>query len=77
MKDKTVTNPKKAGRPFGIPTSVISVRIPTELKKEADARFGNHWASLFRNFVEVYLMEKEPLILKKKNSFQVDKVKED
>lgn len=67
MKDKTITNKKKAGRPHGIPTSVVSVRIPTELKKEADSRFGNHWAGLFRHFVEVYLMEKEPLLPKKKN----------
>lgn len=66
MKDKTESNPKKAGRPFGVPTSVISVRIPTELKKEADERYGNRWQSLFKDFLRVYLLEREPLILKDK-----------
>jgi hypothetical protein len=66
MNDKTTTNPKKAGRPYGVPTSVISVRIPTELKKKADERFGNHWAGMFRHFVEVYLLEREPIEIKKK-----------
>jgi hypothetical protein len=66
MKEKTPENKRKAGRPFGVPTSVISVRIPTELKEKADSRFGNHWASMFRHFVEVYLLEKEPIEFKKK-----------
>jgi hypothetical protein len=59
MKDKTPENLKKAGRPFGEPTSVISVRIPTALKKEVDERYGIGWAGMFKDFIKVYLMERE------------------
>lgn len=67
MKDKTPQNLKKAGRPFGVPTSVISVRIPTELKKQADDRFGIGWQGLFKDFLRVYLLEREAVEIKKKN----------
>lgn len=59
MKDKTPQNLKKAGRPFGEPTSVISVRIPTALKKEVDERYGIGWAGMFKDFIKVYLMERD------------------
>lgn len=48
---------KKAGRPRLEPTSVISVRIPTKLKKEVEERFGKHWVMMFRHFIEVYMQE--------------------
>jgi len=57
MKEKTQSNPKKAGRPKGEPTSVISVRIPTALKKQVDERYGANWIKLFKDFIGVYLME--------------------
>lgn len=59
MKEKTLENPKKAGRPFGEPTTVISVRIPTQLKKEVDERFGVGWQGMFKDFIKVYLMERD------------------
>ena len=62
MNIKTVENPKKAGRPQGEPTSVISVRIPTALKKEVDERFGIGWQGMFKDFIKVYLMDKNSTI---------------
>jgi hypothetical protein len=62
MKIKTVENPKKAGRPQGEPTSVISVRIPTALKKEVDERFGIGWQGMFKDFIKVYLMDRDSKI---------------
>lgn len=59
MRVKTIENPKKAGRPKGESTSVVSVRIPTTLKKELDERYGKNWLKLFRDFCRVYLMDKE------------------
>jgi hypothetical protein len=62
MKIKTPENPKKAGRPQGEPTSVISVRIPTALKKEVDERFGIGWQGMFKDFIKVYLMDRDSSI---------------
>lgn len=57
MKIKTPENKKKAGRPQGEPTVVISVRIPASLKKEVDERYGANWIKLFKDFIRVYLMD--------------------
>lgn len=54
---KTETNRKKAGRPQGEPTTVISLRIPTKTKDELVERFGKNWQLLFKDFCRVYLTQ--------------------
>ena len=53
--EKTITNPKKAGRPRLEPTVTVSVRIPKKMKEEISARFGAKWMILFKEFVRVYM----------------------
>ena len=63
--EKTITNPKKAGRPRLEPTVTVSVRIPKKMKEEISARFGSKWMKLFRMFVEVYMKDEFELNSKK------------
>ena len=64
--EKTITNPKKAGRPRLEPTVTVSVRIPKKMKEEISARFGSRWMVLFKEFVRVYLDDFKSLELEKK-----------
>ena len=56
--EKTINNPKKAGRPRLEPTVTVSVRIPKKMKEEISERFGSKWMILFKEFVRVYMEEK-------------------
>lgn len=57
MKEKTLENPKKAGRNKREPTIVRSVRVKESLDKQMVERFTSKYAcDLFPDFCRVYLL---------------------
>jgi hypothetical protein len=54
---KTETNKRKSGRPPGEPTTVISLRIPTELREKIKKKYGKNWMVLFKDFCRVYAID--------------------
>lgn len=54
---KTPNNKKKSGRPAGEPTTVISLRIPTELRERIKKKYGKNWMVLFKDFCRVYAID--------------------
>lgn len=54
---KTETNKRKAGRPVGQPTRVVSLRIREDVYEALKEKYTKNWMSLFQDFLYVYKVD--------------------